>query len=73
MFTLIGGGMKTLNDSWKPMKDCINGMAKWIQDAAVQFDPKKNLVVTSKNDEIEYEFLIIATGLQLNYDKVCLN
>lgn len=70
MFTLVGGGMKSLSDTWRPMADCIFGSAKWLQDAAGKFEPQSNTVITEKGDTIEYEFMIIAVGLKLNYDKV---
>jgi NADPH-dependent 2,4-dienoyl-CoA reductase/sulfur reductase-like enzyme len=70
MFTMIGGGMKELSDSWRPMKNCISGLAEWVQDAAVHFDMRNNMVTTTKGTEIEFEFLIVATGLQLNYSQI---
>lgn len=72
MLTMIGGGMRNLNEAWRPMQDCIGGMSKWIEDAAVKFDPANNLVYTAKNNEIQYEYMIVATGLQLNYAKVSI-
>lgn len=70
MFTLIGGGIKTLKDSWRPMSKVLPTLAKWVQDSAAKFDPANNTVYTAKGDKIEYDFLLVATGLQLNYDKV---
>ncbi len=44
--------------------------AVWIQDEAVGFDPDNNLVRVGSGDELEYEYLVIAMGIQLNYHKV---
>ena len=63
--------MKKLEDTSRPMKDVLPIMSEWIQDKAVMFDPKANTVTTAKGDTIEYEYLLVATGLQLNYDQVC--
>jgi sulfide:quinone oxidoreductase len=46
--------------------------AKWVQDAAVQFDPKNNVVYTAKGDKVEYDFLLIGVGLKLDYNRVII-
>jgi eukaryotic sulfide quinone oxidoreductase len=55
MFTLIGGGMKTLDDSCRPTKDVLSPLVSWVKDKADQIDPKNNKVVTKSGDIIEYE------------------
>lgn len=70
MYTMIGGGMKTLSQSRRSMETVLPKKAKWIKDAAAQFNPNANEVVTKQGHIISYELLIIAVGLQLNYDKV---
>lgn len=70
MFTMIGGGMKTLSQSRRSMESVLPKKAKWIKDAAAQFNPNANEVVTKQGHIISYEILIIAVGLQLNYNKV---
>lgn len=63
--------MKKLEDTSRPMQDVLPIMSEWMKDKAVKFDPKANKVTTDKGDIIEYEYLVVATGLQLNYDQVC--
>ncbi|XP_052889356.1 sulfide:quinone oxidoreductase, mitochondrial [Anopheles moucheti] len=70
MFTLIGGGIKKLEDSHRPMKSVLPALATWIKDSAVKLEPELNTVHTSNGDKIEYEYLLVAVGLQLNYDKI---
>ncbi|XP_055638170.1 sulfide:quinone oxidoreductase, mitochondrial isoform X2 [Toxorhynchites rutilus septentrionalis] len=70
MFTLIGGGIKSLEDSFRPMSKVLPALAKWLKDSAAKFEPEKNTVLTANGDKIEYEFLLVAMGLQLNYDKI---
>ncbi|XP_071449770.1 sulfide:quinone oxidoreductase, mitochondrial [Hetaerina americana] len=70
MFTLIGGGMKKLEDSCKPTKSVLPKNALWLKDYAVKFDPAKNQVITKDGDSVEYEFMVMAMGLQLNFDQV---
>jgi NADH dehydrogenase FAD-containing subunit len=72
MFTMIGGGIKSLAQSGRPMKSVLPANAKWIQDAAAKFEPESNLVMTKNGDTIEYDFLLVAMGLQLRFEKVAL-
>lgn len=72
MFTLIGGGMKRLEHSYRQMADVLPKKARWIQEGALDFDPDNNEVSTTSGQTIKYEFLVIATGMQLKYEKVNL-
>jgi len=67
---LIGGGMKKLEDSQMPMSDVLPVNASWLKDSAMKFDPATNTVTTQSGDVIEYEYLVVAAGLKLNYDKI---
>uniref|UniRef100_A0AAG5CVT5 Sulfide:quinone oxidoreductase, mitochondrial n=1 Tax=Anopheles atroparvus TaxID=41427 RepID=A0AAG5CVT5_ANOAO len=70
MFTLIGGGIKKLEDSFRPMKSVLPALATWLQDSAAKFEPENNTVHTKGGDSIEYEYLLVAVGLQLNYEQI---
>lgn len=62
--------MKTVDDSARPMADVLSPLATWIKDKAEKFDPNSNTVTTKKGDTIKYDYLVVAAGLQLNYDKI---
>ncbi|KAH8395247.1 hypothetical protein KR222_003978, partial [Zaprionus bogoriensis] len=70
MFTLIGGGMKSLEHSYKLTADVLPKKAKWLREQAVEFQPDSNTVTTSAGNSIKYDILLIATGLQLHYEKI---
>lgn len=70
MFTLIGGGMKRLEQARASMSDVLPKKTKWIQDKVMHFDPMHNLVTTLKGTNISYDVLILAAGLHLYYVKV---
>lgn len=70
MWTLVGGGMKNLDQSAHPMSQVLPKKARWIKDRAVQFHPEQNSLVTGSGEEISYEYLVLALGLQLDYAKV---
>ena len=43
----------------------VNGSA-----AVAEFDPEANAVVTTTGQRIDYDFLLVATGLKLNYEAI---
>lgn len=70
-YTLIATGVwndtnkvKTANAKLIP-----NGV-KWIQEAATEIQPDNQVVLTNANNKVPYDYLIVATGLRLGYDKI---
>lgn len=51
-------------------KDVLPRKAEWIKQSVVSFNPDESKLTTSEGDEISYEFLVVAMGLQLNYGQV---
>ncbi len=70
MWTLVGGGMKNLDQSGHPMSQVLPKRAHWIKEKAVRFNPEENKLTTASGEEINYEYLVLALGLQLDYAKV---
>ncbi len=70
MWTLVGAGIKTLAQSCRPMESLMPPQAKWIKSAVTEFHPEDNCIVTKEGTKIGYEYLVVAMGLQVNYDKV---
>lgn len=70
MFTLIGGGMKTISQSRSSTKSVIPKNVNWIQDKVKSFNPKVNIVTTSNGDIINYDYMVVSIGLQYNYDQI---
>lgn len=52
------------------MKNVLPKHATWIKNSIAEFRPDKNQVVTSDGTEIDYEFLLVALGLDLHYEAV---
>lgn len=69
-FTLIGGGIYGADDVYKKQADCIPEGAKWIKDSVVEIDPSKNRISTLKSGTVPYDFLVLAPGIQINWDGV---
>jgi sulfide:quinone oxidoreductase len=68
--TLIAAGVWNKEDIVGENVDFFPSSAKWIQDSVAEFDPDNNQVMTEKNGTISYDILVVATGLQLNYDAI---
>lgn len=69
-WTLVGAGIKDLGWSLRPMGDVLPKKATWIKDSVVSFEPEQNRIVTESGDTINYEFLVVAMGITLRYDKI---
>lgn len=62
--------METLENSARPMGSVLSPLVTWVKDNAEKFDPKNNKVTTKSGDVIEYDYMVVAAGLQLNYDQI---
>jgi sulfide:quinone oxidoreductase len=69
-WTLVGGGVFSLEDTHRAERDLIPSGVHWIQDGAAGFEPHSNVVTTTGGATIGYEVLIVATGLKLCWDRI---
>ncbi len=70
LWTLVGGGVFPREDSRREMIDVMPDQATWIRDSIATFDPENNRVETKSGKTLEYEILVVAAGIQLDWDKV---
>ena len=42
----------------------------WIKDEVATFDPDANTVTTKGGKTVEYDFLVVATGMQYHYERI---
>ena len=68
--TLIGAGIWDESDIAYNRDDFVPDGVKLIEDRAIAFDPMKNKLTTAKGQVIAYDYLIVATGLQLNFEAI---
>lgn len=66
-FTLIAAGVKPANYSTTATTDYIPDGVDLIQEKIAEFDPEANKVVTESGMTIPYDYLVVATGLTLEY------
>lgn len=68
--TLIGAGVYTKDDIMYDTKDFIPSGVKVIKDKAVDFDPENQKVKTAAGQTFDYDFLIVAAGVKVDFSKI---
>jgi len=68
--TLVGGGLWEKSDIIFKRDDYLPNGVKLIKEAAVEFYPKENYVVTSGGTKVTYDVLVVATGLKLDFGRI---
>jgi len=66
----MAAGLYSESDIQRNNADFIPDNVKWIKDEVTSFDPDNNKVSTSKNGDINYDYLVVATGLAYNYEGI---
>jgi sulfide:quinone oxidoreductase len=69
-WTLVGGGTFRKEATRRDLASVIPRKATWIQDAVTEFDPEHNRVRTRDGRVIEYDQLVVAAGIQINWDGI---
>lgn len=70
LWTLAGVGLVSKESTRRPAKGLVPRGVTWIQDAVTSFLPGSNKVNTAKSGALSYDVLVVATGLELNYEKI---
>ncbi|MGQ3676553.1 NAD(P)/FAD-dependent oxidoreductase [Xanthobacter sp. TB0139] len=66
-FTLIAAGLKPASYSINRTADFVPRSATLIEEDVAEIDPVGNKVVTSSGRAVPYDFLVVTTGLALDY------
>lgn len=70
LWTLVGGGVFPKQASERSEASVIPAGVNWIQDAVATFVPDENAVLTAQDKKIAYDFLVVAPGIQIDWDRV---
>lgn len=70
LFTLVGAGESRIEDTVRDEASVIPRGVKWIRDWAEDVDPVRKEVRTRGGLRLGYDFLVVAPGIQLDWDKV---
>ncbi|MDJ0723826.1 MAG: FAD/NAD(P)-binding oxidoreductase [Prochloraceae cyanobacterium] len=66
-WTLVGGGVFKLEDTEREERDLIPKGVTWIKDSVAKLDPDNNAIFTIEGTKIEYDYLILAPGIQIDW------
>jgi sulfide:quinone oxidoreductase len=70
LWTLVGAGQARAEDTVRDEADYIPRGVRWLQDRAEEVDPVAREVRTASGLRVGYDFLVVAPGIQLDWDKV---
>ena len=68
--TLVGSGLKPKTDFQKPLRSLIPKHISLISDNVRTFIPSKSVVTTDSGRELSYDILVVAAGLQINWNAI---
>lgn len=70
LWTLVGGGAATKESTERDEADYIPKGVTWIKDKAIEFYPNENYLLTLSGQQVNYDFLVVAAGIQIDWDKI---
>ena len=70
LWTLVGAGVFPKQLSQRAESAFIPLGADWIQDRVAEVQPDQNSIVTAGGRRITYDFLVVALGIQIDWDKI---
>jgi sulfide:quinone oxidoreductase len=69
-FTLVAAGIKPKDYVISTTREYVPKGSTLINEGVAEIDPEGKKVVTSSGQTVPYDFLIVATGLELNYGAI---
>jgi len=70
LWTLVGAGVFPKEQSEREEAAFIPEGVAWILEHVAEFHPDENYVVTRQGRKIRYDFLVVALGIQIDWDKI---
>ena len=69
-WTMVGAGLFPREVTRRPMATLVPAAINWINEACAEFLPHDNHLLTSSGKRVDYDYLIVAAGLKLDWDKI---
>lgn len=69
-WTLVGAGIFDMKKTIHKEADVMPKQVKWIKQKVASFQPDSNQVTLDNNETITYDYLIVAPGIQLNWNEI---
>ena len=69
-FTLIAAGLKPSSYAISNTFEWLPEGVEWVPEHAAEIDPEANRVTTLSGRQVPYDYLIVASGLSLDWDAI---
>lgn len=69
-FTLVATGIWPVDKVSDTNKELIPAGVEWVQEMAREFKPDTNQVITESGRVLNYDYLVVATGLHLDFEQI---
>ncbi|MBM7109566.1 Sulfide dehydrogenase [flavocytochrome c] flavoprotein chain precursor [Brevibacillus laterosporus] len=70
LWTLVGAGVVSKEKTEREEASQIPKGAIWIKESIEFFFPEMNQVRTALGEDIQYEYLVVAAGIEIGWDKI---
>lgn len=70
LWTLVGAGIASIEETIRGEEELLPEGVRWIKERAADIDPKSQIVRMESGARVEYDFLVVAPGIQLDWDKI---
>ena len=68
--TLVASGIWNSDDTFYNRNKYISSNIEMIYEKAIEFYPDENFIITDNGTKIQYDFLVVAAGLKLNFSAI---
>jgi sulfide:quinone oxidoreductase len=68
--TLVAGKVWTVDQLGEKTKDYIPSGVEWMKDKVTSYDPDNNTVTTKSGKTVKYDYLVMSTGIEYNYEAI---
>ena len=69
-WTMVGGGFYDIKDTEKTEAEVMPEGVHWIKETVSSFEPDENKISLNSGLQIQYDYLIVAPGIQLNWNEI---
>lgn len=66
----MGGGLYDYLKTVRPLREVLPSDVSWVQESVTAIDPVNKLVTTGSGKQMHYDFLVVACGVVLRWDKI---
>lgn len=70
LWTLVGAGAVSKESTERSQADLIPKGVDWIRESINAFQPEQNQVTTTEGNTISYDYLVVAPGMEIFWDRI---